>query len=771
MSDIMFSGIEKLNDTNYETWSSQMRSALQIKRLTKYIVTNLKEEADTEGNLDALAYMRLAVLPNQLRYLKGVTTAHDAWIRIKETHQKVGPAHKMMLFRRLMMPCADIKDALQYIESFYKTVDDLNTAGSDINEEVLVYMLLNGLPKSFEKFEVAMTARESLPKLSELKVKVEDEYARQIAASSDPVPEEADEQVWVAHNNQTSSRCFKCGGSGHWAKQCKVNKFKSAQQQHRSGFIALGLKADVKRSDWILDSGATSHLLCDNELFESYTTSDQPEVLVANGQRHRALQTGIVVINNHRNEEIELREVLYTPDIKMNLFSVKRATDAGYKVVFEKAMASVIGPDGEIKIKAQMVNGLWIIIESERVPVNSALIGQTSAAIEVWHRRLGHLNYDAIKKMSRDSIVKGIQVNNNLSPRQCEVCIKNKLREDSYPTVHRNSAKEILERVHSDICGPFQTRAKNGELYFATFVDEKSRYLKIYNIKSRSEIGAVFGDFKNFVEKQTGKQIKAVRTDNAAEYKGGRFAEIIKNSGIAHETTVPHCPPQNGIAERVNLTLINMVKCMLEDANLPKHFWAEALHTACYLKNRSASRVINGMTPFESFWGFKPNIQHLREFGCRAIALNKGWPRKKLDARGRECQLIGYSSHNKGYRLVDSRTMNVFISRTVKFLGEGADELKIDLSDHQGASSETVAVPPRRNPSRAVKDVRPIPIMSLKDEQKAKQVKVSNGLREEDQQPRSEGASTSIDINQHEAVPKDPESYEDAKNSKWWGNW
>lgn len=176
-------GFEKLSDSNYETWAAQMQSQLHIKRLSKYVDQKLEAAEHTEGNLDALAYMRLAVRPNQLRYLKGVTVAYDGWKNLQKAHQKTGPAYELMLFRKLQQKCVDFKEVHSHIEQFYATVDELQTAGSEISDNVLVYLFLSGLPKSFVNFEVAVTAREVLPDLAELKTKVEDEYARQAAAA------------------------------------------------------------------------------------------------------------------------------------------------------------------------------------------------------------------------------------------------------------------------------------------------------------------------------------------------------------------------------------------------------------------------------------------------------------------------------------------------------------------------------------------------------------------------------------------------------------
>lgn len=638
---------------------------------------------------------------------------------------------------------------------------------------------------------MAITARECLPKLSELKTKVEDEYARQKAASNqDDAELEAGnhDQAWVAHKDkrqhqyQKNTKCFKCGKSGHWARECKT---KNPAQNTRTGFVAAALGVNIKAKNWIMDTGATNHMVSDIKMMKQSRPADE-SVLVASGDVMKAAQIGLAIIKNQCDGDIEMKEALYVPGLKMNLMSVKRATDAGFKAIFEKGQATVVDQTGKVIIIAKQINGLWQVRESESETGHKfcAMTNKAEPNLELWHRRLGHLHHGAIIKMSKNEFVKGME---NIVPNynaQCEVCIRNKIVEEPYPKEANNRATEILGRIHSDVCGPLPTVATGGEKYFVTFIDEKSRYLKVFAIKSRDEIGDVFETYKSFVEKQTGHRIKCMRTDNAAEYKGGKFAAIIKSCGIKHELTVPGSPAQNGMAERMNLTMINQVKCMLQEADLPYELWAEAVQTACYLRNRSATRTIRGMTPFELFWGIKPNLNHLRVFGCRAIAINKIMRRRKLDARGRVCRLVGYSSHYKGYRLLDTVTRKIFVSRTVKFLDEeavvdGKVHFNWSTPHHEGQQEQQQ---PRRNPSRACKDVRPIPNLHANMEKKeAAKLKRDAVVvkRQAEQQAVDDGDSDSESDQDHKDDPPGqpikwseeaqdtPATFKDAVNSKW----
>ena len=137
--------------------------------------------------------------------------------------------------------------------------------------------------------------------------------------------------------------------------------------------------------------------------------------------------------------------------------------------------------------------------------------------------------------------------------------------------------------------------------------------------------------------------------------------------GINREFTIKKTPEQNGVAERMNRTIQETMRSMLSESGLPKRFWAEALSTAIYLRNRSPTKAVIGMTPLESWSGKKPNVEHLRVFGCLCYAHIPKDERKKLDSKAREAVFMGYGMERKGYRLYDMNLRKIFFSRDVLF--------------------------------------------------------------------------------------------------------
>ena len=249
----------------------------------------------------------------------------------------------------------------------------------------------------------------------------------------------------------------------------------------------------------------------------------------------------------------------------------------------------------------------------------------------------------------------------------CEPCVDGKHHRSSFPKSGSRRATKLLEIVHSDVCGRLEAKSLSGAEYFVTFIGDKSRYVWIYILKNKSEVFKKFLGWKSMVEKSSGEKIKTLRSDNGGEYTSKEFEDYLKKNGIRHERTVPKTPEQNGVAKRMNRILVETVRAMLSDSKLPKKFWAEALSTASYVRNRSPTTAVKAMTPYEVWKGYKPNVNHFRIFGCSAYSHIPKDERSKMDPKGKKSVFLGYGIGVKGYRLFDTDTSKAFHSRDVIF--------------------------------------------------------------------------------------------------------
>ena len=175
----------------------------------------------------------------------------------------------------------------------------------------------------------------------------------------------------------------------------------------------------------------------------------------------------------------------------------------------------------------------------------------------------------------------------------CKSCVEGKLHRTPFPSAGRKWAEVPLDLVHSDVCGPLNSKSLSGARYFLTFVDDKTHYTCtctwVYFLKSKNEVFSRFLEWKALVERMSDYQLKILRMDSGGEYTSTEFSDYLKAEGIRHKFTVPKTPEQNRVAERLNRTLIESVQSMLVDAQLPLKFWAEAISTVVYLRNRSST--------------------------------------------------------------------------------------------------------------------------------------------------------------------------------------
>ncbi len=186
-------------------------------------------------------------------------------------------------------------------------------------------------------------------------------------------------------------------------------------------------------------------------------------------------------------------------------------------------------------------------------------------------------------------------------------------------------------------------------------------------MKSKHEVIDKFMEFKALVENQLGRKIKILRSDNGLEYLNKSMKKYCAVNGITHQTTCVYTPQQNGVAERMNRTIIERAKCMLFDAKLPNVYWGEAVNTAVHVINRSCSSALENNTP-EAIWtNKKVDISYMKIFGSKCMVHVPKEKRRKWSKKSTEMIFVGYSETQKGYRCINPVTKNITISRDVVF--------------------------------------------------------------------------------------------------------
>jgi len=284
----------------------------------------------------------------------------------------------------------------------------------------------------------------------------------------------------------------------------------------------------------------------------------------------------------------------------------------------------------------------------------------------LWHERFGHLNMKGLRTLAYKKMVQGLPILKNTS-QVCTICMTGKQHRDPF---RRNStwrASKPLQLIHSDICGAINPESYSHKRYILTFIDDYSRKMWSYFLHAKSEAFDTFKRFKAFVENATGYSIICLRTDRGGEFTSSEFNDYCSTYGIARQLTAAYSPQQNGVAERRNRTLMNMVRCMLAARDVPKEYWPEAANLATHVLNRCPTSALSSMTPEEAWTARKPSVEHLKVFGCIGHVHVPDVTRKRLDEKSIKCVYMGVSEESKASRMYDPITKRIIISRDVVF--------------------------------------------------------------------------------------------------------
>jgi hypothetical protein len=517
--------------------------------------------------------------------------------------------------------------------------------------------------------------------------------------------------------NKPDMQCFNCSKMGHAAANCRAegggaykgpsgsnqgnkknfkknwrNKKLSYPKEKSNGAIdkhdEYGMMGNTDRPDpalkkkWFADSGTTTHV-CNDIMILHNTYEDVSTIDSVTGSAQISLLGEVffkVPPKKHNGamtkpKILKLTKVAYVPDSPVNLLSIPYITqmipdcsmnfnDQGL-IAMKGADLMFYGP----RLKDQGTGGLYEVTgEAEPLPNK----GETCAhahSLQTWHKILGHLNSNQIKMMAKEGLVDGLELSDEDTNFDCEACVKAKSH--VIPVAKKSLTKYTIpgELVVSDVLGPTRTRSLQGNTYYVSFTDAATRYARIYFMSHKNEAFSKYKFFEALVKTQHDQPIKTIQFDNGTEYVNKEFKDYMTSKGTVYRVTAPYTPQQNGIAERLNRTLMEKARAMIYEAGKPKNLWQEAAAYAANLRNRSATKINDiVMTPYEAFFGKKPDVTELQIFGSPCHVLDQSGKRRKLDPKTKPAVFVGIAE-NEGrlYRYITPGGHKVLHSRKVWF--------------------------------------------------------------------------------------------------------
>ncbi|GJQ94131.1 putative ribonuclease H-like domain-containing protein [Tanacetum coccineum] len=421
----------------------------------------------------------------------------------------------------------------------------------------------------------------------------------------------------------------------------------------------------------VIDSGCSRHMTGNKCYLTEYEDYDGGFVSFGDGKGRISgkgkIKTGTLDFDN----------VYFCKELKYNLFSVSQICDKKNNVLFTDTECLVLSSDFKLLDESQVLlrvprkDNIYSVELKSIVPTKGLTCLFAKATIDesnLWHRRLGHINFKNINKLVKGNLVRGLPSKIFENDHSCVACQKGKQHKASCKTKLVNSISKPLHMLHMDLFGPTNVKSLMKKSYCLVVTDDFSRFSWVFFLATKDETSGILKTFITEIENQLDHKVKVIRSDNGTEFKNSVINQFCEMKGIKREFSVARTPQQNGVAERKNRTLIEAARTMLVDSNLPTTFWAEAVNTACYVLNRVLVIKPHNKTPYELIRGRTPLIDFMKPFGCPVTILNTRDNLGKFDGKADEEFFVGYSVISKAMRVFNRRTRIVEETLNIRFL-------------------------------------------------------------------------------------------------------
>ena len=378
-------------------------------------------------------------------------------------------------------------------------------------------------------------------------------------------------------------RCRKCNIYGHFEKECKTKM--DGEERHEAahhvagdqeGALLVAQVCDVVRAAtsraqrvflsqervfpaeheegaWVLDTGATNHMTGCREALASLDDSVRGAVRFGDGSMVEIHGLGAVTLAGKNSDHRVLTEVYYIPSLKCNIISLGQLEERGCRVEIDRGVMTVFERSKQgtdqlgVLIRAERRNRLYTLKVKVASPV--CLLSKMDDEAWLWHARYGHLNFRSLRDLGTKRMVEGMPLIKR-AEQVCDGCALGKQHRTPFPRASEYRANAVLELVHGDLCGQITPPTPGGKAYFLLIVDDHSRFMWLELLATKDEALTYFKKFKTAAEVESGRRLKALRTDRGGEFNSQLFSAYCSEQGIRHNLTTAYTPQQNGVVER-----------------------------------------------------------------------------------------------------------------------------------------------------------------------------------------------------------------------------
>ena len=741
--------IEKLHGrSNWASWKFEMEMVLMEKDL--WDVTT--QEPETPSLTDkikrqqqrARARIALSLDRSEQLHVRSIQSPAAMWEALCSIYDAKDQASQLVKRSQFLTMTMSTSEGIQSWMSRVKTeAANAKDIGCSITDDDSISVLLNGLTDTYRTTRKVLLGQASVAKTT---LKWDDVTRALIAdeaselASSEGVTafwsdrdKPKDKRSGNKADNQKKGECFWCGKQGHWESDCRKKaagepKNEAAARQREtkrpntggkkkpSTYTAsveaspitfsaqvIGFRSVKETALHYLDTGTNEHQFLDRNDFTTYQPVGGLTVRTqTKGNQVSVIGKGNAVLRsvvNGRVEVLNFPDALHVPDGEANLVSFGALLEKGARIELSGTTINVYHGN-RLAMVLTMKNRMWPIPVSPKKATSTSGIPKAlysagpKPSMELWHQRLGHISPKTITRMA--NMVCGMEKVEGKLDGACTGCQLGKGHRDPFPTSSNSTAKP-LELVHCDIAGPMQTPSPDGSRFAVLFIDDYSRMHFVAIVIHKSDAFQIFKELVAMLERQTSYKIERFRTDQEPVFTTSHAAnKYYGEHGITHETTVTYSPSQNGVSERGIRSTVESARAMIQTAmdmitfkQSDQRLWGEACKTSVYLINRTPHKPTGDTTPYEIFFGKKPDIGHLRVFGSVAYThIPKEKRQGKFGAHRRLGIFVGYPDNQKAWKFFDPTNSTFYTAREASFFEISRIET-VDVEEDQGEPEDS----------------------------------------------------------------------------------
>ena len=681
-------------------------------------VNNVTPQMRWDNDEATAMYTIAASIPNSVFInIKSKTTTMEVWNALRALYEGRTQMVLVKTTQQLQTTkCSEDDNVREHFDKLANLREQLAAMGKSIPDSEYASILMGSLPDSYTAILGSITATTEISGTAispAIVVKIAtDEYERRTLGT-----ERSREEAFTADSQKKKKgpkrdvECEHChkkghtkpecwakgggdeGGGSRWKKKKKKEGEKSnaaASSEQTPDIEAWSAAENIEEEDGAIprvpviaaqgaseaqcelyDSGASRHMSPFREQFVTYQKIDARPITAANNRVFHAIGMGdleIDVPNGATSSRVLLKDALHAPDLCLTVVSIGRIIKAGYAVQFAGDSCDIKkGEDGRIIGRIPVsANGLFKVEHAFAAADNAA--SAEPVDILTLHRRLGHISVDAIRTLIRAGSITGVQVIDDFPPFICDSCEYAKTtRKPIRKERAEPPAQSFGDEVHTDVWGPSPTHSLGGRRYYVTFTDDHTRFTRLEILRTKDEAFKSYKSFTAWAQTQHGARVKRLRSDRGGEFTSNAFNDYLQKQGTERRLTTADTPQHNGIAEALNRRLMERTRAILHQAGLPKNLWAEAILFAVWLKNRTSTKALGNVTPFEKLYGQKPNLANVPEWGQQVWVYNAAG--SKLDARALQARWVGYDADSThAHRVYWPGKNSVTVERNVKFV-------------------------------------------------------------------------------------------------------